>query len=61
LNFLRLHGCDEIQGYYFAHPSPVAECTQALLEARTLRQPDTASHGHPAPFGGGRRGPSRAA
>jgi EAL domain-containing protein (putative c-di-GMP-specific phosphodiesterase class I) len=47
LNFLRLHGCDEMQGFYFARPSPVADCTQALLENRALEHSG--------------RGPSRAA
>jgi diguanylate cyclase (GGDEF)-like protein len=37
LNFLRLHGCDEMQGYYFARPLDVEACTQALLENRRLR------------------------
>ena len=36
MNFLRQHKCDEVQGYYFARPSPVAECTQALLDDRAL-------------------------
>jgi diguanylate cyclase (GGDEF)-like protein/PAS domain S-box-containing protein len=61
LNFLRLHGCDEIQGYYFARPSPVAECTQALLEDRALQQSEPSSHPHPAPAGPRRLGPSRPA
>jgi len=39
LGFLRLHGCDEIQGYYFARPSDAAECTKALVEDRRLQQP----------------------
>jgi len=34
MSFLRMRGCDEIQGYYFARPMPVAECTRALLENR---------------------------
>ena len=34
LSFLRMRGCDEIQGYYFARPMPVAECTRALVENR---------------------------
>jgi len=33
LNFLREHGCDEIQGYYFSRPLPADEFT-ALLKAR---------------------------
>jgi len=39
VNFLRMHGCDEIQGYYFARPLPIAECTQALVENRRLKSP----------------------
>ena len=39
LGFLRMHGCDEIQGYYFARPADAAECTQALIEDRRLQQP----------------------
>jgi diguanylate cyclase (GGDEF)-like protein/PAS domain S-box-containing protein len=37
LNFLRSHGCDEMQGFYFARPLPVEECTRALIENRRLR------------------------
>jgi diguanylate cyclase (GGDEF)-like protein/PAS domain S-box-containing protein len=40
LNFLRQHGCDEMQGYYFAPPLEVEECTEALLEDRRLQNPD---------------------
>ena len=36
-----------MQGYYFARPSPVAECTQALFEDRALQQPDTRPTGVP--------------
>ncbi|HEX6705031.1 MAG TPA: EAL domain-containing protein [Albitalea sp.] len=36
LEFLRTHGCDEIQGYLFARPMPVGDCTQALMEGRRL-------------------------
>jgi len=39
LNFLRSHGCDEMQGYYFARPLPVDECTRALIENRRLQFP----------------------
>jgi CheY-like chemotaxis protein len=37
LYFLKSNGCDEMQGYYFARPLPVEECTRALLEDRRLR------------------------
>ena len=36
MNFLRSHGCDEMQGYYFARPLSVEDCTQALIEGRCL-------------------------
>jgi diguanylate cyclase (GGDEF)-like protein/PAS domain S-box-containing protein len=39
LNFLRSHGCDEMQGYYFARPLRVEDCTQALVEDRRLPSP----------------------
>jgi EAL domain-containing protein (putative c-di-GMP-specific phosphodiesterase class I) len=39
LAFLSTHGCDEMQGYYFARPLPVADCTRALAEDRRLRGP----------------------
>lgn len=37
LNFLRAHGCDEIQGYYFAKPLSVEDCTRILWEGRRLQ------------------------
>jgi diguanylate cyclase (GGDEF)-like protein/PAS domain S-box-containing protein len=37
--FLRSHGCDEMQGYYFARPQSAEECTRILLEDRRLRLP----------------------
>jgi CheY-like chemotaxis protein len=37
LNFLRLHGCDEMQGFYFARPLDVEACTQALTNDRRLQ------------------------
>jgi EAL domain-containing protein (putative c-di-GMP-specific phosphodiesterase class I) len=36
LDFLAMHGCDEMQGYYFSRPLPADQCTQFLREARTL-------------------------
>jgi len=36
LRFLRAHNCDEMQGYYFAWPMSVSDCTQALREGRRL-------------------------
>jgi diguanylate cyclase (GGDEF)-like protein len=37
LDFLSAHGCDEMQGFYFARPLPVGDCTQALIESRRLK------------------------
>jgi len=37
LNFMRSHGCDQIQGYYFARPLDVAVATQALVEGSRLQ------------------------
>jgi EAL domain-containing protein (putative c-di-GMP-specific phosphodiesterase class I) len=36
LAFLKANGCDEMQGYLFAKPLDVAECTQALIDGRRL-------------------------
>ena len=38
LEFLRLHGCDEIQGYYVARPMPAAEFERFVRDglARTF-------------------------
>jgi EAL domain-containing protein (putative c-di-GMP-specific phosphodiesterase class I) len=36
LGFLRAHGCDEMQGYYFARPMHIADSTQALVADRRL-------------------------
>ncbi len=39
LNFLRLHGCEEIQGFYFSHPLPAEACAHMLAENKHLPQP----------------------
>ena len=39
LNFLRAHGCDEMQGYYFSPALSVESCTRALTEGRCLPPP----------------------
>lgn len=36
LNYLRAHGCDEMQGYYFSRPVPVAEFEQLLRAGHCL-------------------------
>jgi EAL domain-containing protein (putative c-di-GMP-specific phosphodiesterase class I) len=33
LEFLRQHGCDELQGYYFSRPVPAAEMEALLRQA----------------------------
>jgi len=37
LNFLKLHSCDKMQGYYFSRPVGIGECTQMLREDRRLK------------------------
>ncbi|MBC7964132.1 MAG: EAL domain-containing protein, partial [Steroidobacteraceae bacterium] len=37
LNYLRSHGCDEMQGYYFSRPVPALEFEQLLRENRHLQ------------------------
>jgi diguanylate cyclase (GGDEF)-like protein/PAS domain S-box-containing protein len=39
LRFLRSHGCDEMQGYYFARPQNLEDCTRLLAEDRRLPLP----------------------
>lgn len=36
VDFLRGHGCDQMQGYYFSKPVPVDEFTALLQEGKTL-------------------------
>ncbi|KQQ89108.1 EAL domain-containing protein [Massilia sp. Leaf139] len=36
LDYLRRHGCDEMQGYYFSKPLPAGEFEQLLVEGRGL-------------------------
>jgi CheY-like chemotaxis protein len=36
LNFLSMHACDEMQGYYFSRPVPPSECEAMLREGRRL-------------------------
>jgi diguanylate cyclase (GGDEF)-like protein/PAS domain S-box-containing protein len=36
LAFLRAHGCDQMQGYYFSKPLPAADFEQLLAERRCL-------------------------
>ncbi|MBD0335994.1 MAG: EAL domain-containing protein [Cyanobacteria bacterium Co-bin13] len=33
LDYLKLQGCDEGQGFYFARPTPAAACTELLMQA----------------------------
>ena len=48
LDYLRRHGCDEIQGYYFSRPVPAAEFEQLLVEGRGLA-PSTPHAAEPEP------------
>ena len=41
LEFLAANGCDEIEGYFFSRPLPVAECTKLLREQRRLALRET--------------------
>ncbi len=38
LAFLAEHGCNEIQGYYFARPMPAEECAAWLTQGRSLKR-----------------------
>ncbi len=39
LDFLRLHGCDDMQGYFFSRPVPAVDGTRMLLEGKRLDNP----------------------
>jgi len=39
LEYLRSHGCDEMQGYYFSRPVPAQEFERILRECRQLKAP----------------------
>jgi EAL domain-containing protein (putative c-di-GMP-specific phosphodiesterase class I) len=41
LDYLRKHGCDEMQGYYFSKPLPAEEFEQLLRQRRALPAPST--------------------
>ncbi|ARO88487.1 hypothetical protein EBAPG3_012295 [Nitrosospira lacus] len=43
LDFLRVRGCDEIQGYYLAQPLPAIEISKLFLRDNKLLQPVTTS------------------
>lgn len=42
MSYLRLQGCDEMQGYYFSRPLPAEAFVQILAERKTLALPETA-------------------
>ena len=39
LDYLRSHGCDEMQGYYFSKPVPADQFEALLAEGRCLPAP----------------------
>ncbi len=43
LSYLRAHGCDEMQGFYFSRPIPEVEMEQLLREGRHLSFPNEES------------------
>ena len=47
LNYLRRHGCDEMQGYYFSRPLPAGEFATLLREGHALPPADTVDAGTP--------------
>ncbi|MGK5011964.1 EAL domain-containing protein [Janthinobacterium sp. MDB2-8] len=42
LAYLRRHGCDEMQGYYFSRPVPQEEFEQMLMKGKQLQAPKDA-------------------
>ena len=48
LDYLRSHGCDEMQGYYFSKPLPPAEFELLLRDGRCLPAPLPAPEALPA-------------
>ncbi|MDZ4255801.1 MAG: EAL domain-containing protein [Sulfuritalea sp.] len=42
MNYLRRHGCDEMQGFLFSQPLPADECAQLLKARTTLALPSAA-------------------
>jgi len=49
LDYLRRHGCDEMQGYYFSRPVPANEFEQLLVEGRGLRPEEIIAPAEAAP------------
>jgi diguanylate cyclase (GGDEF)-like protein len=43
VNYLKSHGCDQIQGYYFSKPLPADGITQLLMSNKTLELPTVKS------------------
>ncbi len=45
MRYLHLHGCDEIQGYYYSRPLPASDFERLVLEDRCLRLPSRTAEG----------------
>lgn len=45
LSYLRLRGCDEMQGFYFSKPLPSWDFEKLLAESRSLRFPEHSEEG----------------